>query len=98
MVHPQTVFDVEEPETLAQLGDVPLLRAEHQSAHAGVQPVRSDDEVVAARRAVAEARCDPLAVVVDCRNANAEAVIDVVTHGFVQDAGQRAPVNLAPRR
>src|ERR1700734_4053367 len=94
MVKPQTVFDVEESETLTQLGDVPLFRAEHQPARAGVQPIRADDEVVAARRPIAEGRVDPLAVVGEGRNTNAEAVIDVVAHGFVQDASEIAPANL----
>jgi hypothetical protein len=35
-----------------------------------------------------------LAVVVECRNTNAEAIIDVVAYGFVQDADEVAPVNL----
>jgi hypothetical protein len=77
VVKPQPVFDIEESETLTQLSDVLLFRAEHQPAGGGVQPVRADDEVVAARRAVAEGYVDPFAVVIEGRNANAEAVIDV---------------------
>src|SRR5271156_2402205 len=93
MVEPQAVFDVEESETLAELRDVLVFGAEHQPARARVQPVRPYDEVVAARRRVAEGHVDPLAVVVECRNTNAEAIIDVA-HGVVQDAGEVAPVNL----
>ena len=40
MIEPQTVLDVEEPETLTQLGDVVFFRTENQSARAGVQTVR----------------------------------------------------------
>jgi hypothetical protein len=51
-------------------------------------------KVVAARRPVTEGHVDPFAVVGEGRNTNAEAVIDVVAHGFVQDASEIAPVNL----
>src|SRR6202044_630781 len=85
MVKPQTVFDVEESETLTQLGDVQFFRAERRPARAGVQPIRADDEVVASRRSIAEGHVDPLAVVGEGRNTNAEAVMDVVADGFVQD-------------
>ena len=64
---PQTVFDVEEPETLTQLCDVTLFGPEHESACAGMQAVRSDDEIVAAGgSAFAEGHVDAAAVVVEC--------------------------------
>ncbi len=59
-----------------------------------MQAVGSDDEIVAAGGSVAEGHVDPAAVVVECANAHAEAVSDVVADGFVEDAGQRSPVNL----
>ena len=94
MIEPQTVFDVEEPETLTQLRDVVFFGTEHESARAGMQTVRRDDEIVAAGGSVAEGHIDSPAVVIECGNAHAEAVIDVVADGFVQDAGERSPVNL----
>ena len=85
---------VKEPEALHQLRDVPLFRTENQTAHAGVQPIRPDYEVIAAGRGVAEGHVDPLSVVLEGRNANAEAVIDILADGFVQDAGEVAPEDL----
>ena len=94
MVEQQTIFDVEEPETLAQRRDVLLFGPEHEFACGGMQAIRSDDEVVAAAGSVAEGHLDPLAVVVECGNPHAETVIDVIANGLVQDAGERAPVDL----
>jgi hypothetical protein len=79
------------PETLSQLRDALLFQAENQAAHARVQPISANYEVIAARRCVAEGDVDPLSVVLDGRDMNAEAVIDILTDGFVQDAGQVAP-------
>jgi len=77
-----------------QLCDVLLFGTEHQAAHAGVQPISPDYEVVCARRCVAEGRFDPFSVVGEGRDSDAEAVIDVLAHGFVQDAGEVAPEDL----
>jgi hypothetical protein len=71
-----------------------LFGSEHESACAGMQAVRSDDEVVAAGGFVAESHVDPAAVVVECADPHAETVIDVVADGLVEDAVERAPVNL----
>lgn len=59
-----------------------------------MQPISPDYQVVGGRRCIAEGRFDPFSVVVHGRDPNAEAIIDVVAHGFVQDAGEVTPENL----
>src|SRR5438270_3902865 len=94
MIEPQPVLDIEEPETLTQLRDVVLFGTEHESARAGMQTVRRDDEIEAAGGSVTEGHVDSPAVVIECGNTQAEAIIDVLADGVVQDAGESAPVNL----
>ncbi len=59
-----------------------------------MQAVGADDEIVAGCGSVAEGHVDLPAVVVECADPHAEAVTDVVADGFIEDAGQRSPVNL----
>jgi hypothetical protein len=56
-----------------------------------VQPVGTEHDVIAGRRGIAERDVDPFSVIVEGRNANAEAVIDIRADRVVEDAGEVAP-------
>jgi hypothetical protein len=70
------------------------LVAEDQPAHVGVQPVGADDQVEAPRWAELEADLDPVAILVQGPDRVAEAVVDVVAGGLVEDGGELAAHDL----
>jgi hypothetical protein len=74
-----------DPEVAAQEVTEAGLVAEDQPAHVGVQPVGADDQVEAPRWAVLEGDLDPVAVLVQGPDRVAEAVVDVVAGGLVED-------------
>ena len=59
-----------------------------------MRPISPDHEVECARRCVAEGRFDPFPVFAKRGDSDVEPVIDVLAHGFVQDAGEVTPEDL----
>lgn len=78
----------------AQVPDELFLRAERQTAGVGVEPVRADHQVEAARRAVFEGHGHAVGVLGERGDGVAEDVLGVLPGGVVQDPGQVAPEDL----